>query len=960
MKSRRGFYDVFVKTCAINPSKKAVCQYNNGEYNIYTFSELFGVCEYISQNLLQLECNKDIVGLVTDRNVIVPCAIAAVHKCCNTFMFIDPSQNIENEISDIKFKIIISITENGSKDVQKLSDKKPDKTFSIFNYTINFYKQDNYKNILNKRFGEHSFIATTSGSTGKKKHIQVPVQCIQPNIDDLTKLFNISSTDIIYFSTPLTFDPSMVEILLAFKNGASLLIAPERADVLFPKNKNYFITVWQTTPSKFFQYSDNEIKNEILGANSSLKILALGGEPLNGIKRLRQLKHMDNKSRIFTLYGVTEMSCWACVSELDLNKIIKDREIPLGNCLSETQVHINTEKSTNNSGQIVLVSSTRKCFVLNKQGTNGEERSLKFVDTGDLGEVHNGTIYYRGRKDDTIKRFGHKVNLQYIENSIMECSEVKTCSCIWLPKLVLLVLYYSSEKICTKDLSILIKGKLDEKYWPDKIIKVDNLPMSTHGKTSKHILSKMFENDLVTPTIPPTLAFLEELTLMLKTNLNVEQMKNKTFLSIGGTSFLAIAMCNKLSHVYPELGNLILPHLISNIKTVQEITKLIEKNYNYDECKLKKRFQRSEPKAKKLAMTLSKVFELDRTRVEFQEFWKYDTGKCVDASPTLCIVKPNVFVTVGSHSGKIVTIDTVSSNLQGTIKLNSRIEASIYCFDGGVKGFLGVVGSYDGTIICFTLKNCEEVWRTNVRYMIKSKATSCRGMIYIASYDGVVRSIDITNGEVKQSIQVAGQAISADLVLAKNGYIMVGTLSGVCAGLDTRTKKVAWRGKLSSPVFARPALYDDDKYVVFAEVSGEIHCRTVEKGIKVWIYQGAKGNVFSSLYVRNLEALKWQFVFGCHDNGVYSITVKNFRPSLQWRTEMNAPVYSTPCCLDNNLIIVMSTNGKMSVINSDNGYMVSEYQLPNESFSSAVVNGDKIFIGCRDDYLYCIKYLIIV
>ncbi|CAH2063111.1 unnamed protein product, partial [Iphiclides podalirius] len=113
---------------------------------------------------------------------------------------------------------------------------------------------------------------------------------------------------------------------------------------------------------------------------------ALGGEPLNGIKRLRELKHMNNKTRLFTLYGVTEMSCWACVAELDLNKIATDREVPLGSCLSETEINIDTGKSTDHTGKIILVSNTRKCYILNKSGTNGEECALKFVDTGDIGE----------------------------------------------------------------------------------------------------------------------------------------------------------------------------------------------------------------------------------------------------------------------------------------------------------------------------------------------------------------------------------------------------------------------------------------------------------------------------------------------------------------------------------------------------------------------------------------------
>lgn len=271
-------------------------------------------------------------------------------------MFLDPSQVTETSlINGINFQIIISIQGESCSSHFKLLEEKPNKTITIFNYTINFYKWSSYSDLrFNKLVTECSFVVTTSGSTGEKKHVQVPIRCIQPNIDDLTRLFNITSDDIIYFSTPLTFDPSMVEILLAFKNGASLLIAPEESEILFPKNQKQHITVWQTTPSKFFQYTDNEIKNKILCANSLLKILALGGEPLNGVKKLKELKDVNNKTKLFTLYGITEMSCWACVAELDVNKITIDYEVPLGSCLSETQINIETGNSIDNTGKIVL------------------------------------------------------------------------------------------------------------------------------------------------------------------------------------------------------------------------------------------------------------------------------------------------------------------------------------------------------------------------------------------------------------------------------------------------------------------------------------------------------------------------------------------------------------------------------------------------------------------------------
>ncbi|KAG6453559.1 hypothetical protein O3G_MSEX008210 [Manduca sexta] len=885
------------------------------------------------------------------------------HKCCTTFMFLDPSQDIETLANDIKFTVVVTIKKKENNDTSELFGKKPDRTVSVFDLNINFYNYDPVSQ-NNKYVPQHSFIAMTSGSTGEPKHIQVPIQCIQPNIDDLTKMFNITPHDIIYFSTPLTFDPSMIEILLACSNGASLLIAPERADILFPESKENSVTFWQTTPSKFFQQSNADLKNKILSAHSTLRILALGGEPFNGIKRLKELKDSNNKTRIFTLYGVTEMSCWACVAELDLSKVLSDREVPLGNCLSETQLIVEPTKDNNNMGKIILVSKTRKCFLLNNLKGNEEENSLKFVDTGDIGEIRNCTVYYRGRKDDVVKRFGHKINLQLIESTIMQCPRVKTCSCLWLPKPLLLVVYFSSETLSCQELSDFLKCKLDDKHWPDKVVRVDNLPINRHGKISKQMLTKMYEQVVLAPQSLDSLIkrFMKELKVSLNKNLSYDQIKEKNFYSIGGTSFLAVSICNKLSLTTPQFGKLLLPYLMSQKTSLEEIMQVVQKEICVEEPKVKKKIKRARSNSDTYTDCVSNKktsIVSGNIPVEFIVLWTFDTGKCVDASPTLFQSGFNLYVTVGSHSGKIIVVEAIGGNLQGMITLKSRVEASVLCYhEEPVTSPCGVVGTYDGTIVCFTLENCIELWRINIASMIKSKATCLNGIVYVAAYDGNIRCIDILTGAIKDTIQVGDQAISADLVLAKNEYVLLGTLSGVCASIHIKTNTIAWRGTLSSPVFASPVLYDSDKYVVFAEVNGEIHCRTVEKGIKIWKYQGARGNIFSSIYVKEIEKLKWQMVFGCHDNKVYSINIKNFQPSLMWKSELTSPVYSTPCGLSDKLILAASNNGKLCVIDSENGAVLAEHHLPNETFSSPAVYGDYIFIGCRNDHLYSLKYVL--
>lgn len=99
-------------------------------------------------------------------------------------------------------------------------------------------------------------------------------------------------------------------------------------------------------------------------------------------------------------------------------------------------------------------------------------------------------------------------------------------------------------------------------------------------------------------------------------------------------------------------------------------------------------------------------------------------------------------------------------------------------------------------------------------------------------------------------------------------------------------------------------------------------------------------------------------VFGCHDNRVYSVSINNFQPSLQWQAQLTSPVYSTPCGLSDKLILAASNNGKLCIINSENGIVLAEHQLPNETFSSPVVCGKYIFIGCRNDHLFSLKYVL--
>lgn len=130
----------------------------------------------------------------------------------------------------------------------------------------------------------------------------------------------------------------MIELILALQSGACLLIVPYKIcinpkalyEALFSVMN---ITFLQMVPSVFLRWDENQIKQILL--NSQLKILAFGGEHFP--KRVLCYER-GYHLRIFNLYGISEVSCWATLHEIT-NESHND-EIPIGQTLDATLVEL--------------------------------------------------------------------------------------------------------------------------------------------------------------------------------------------------------------------------------------------------------------------------------------------------------------------------------------------------------------------------------------------------------------------------------------------------------------------------------------------------------------------------------------------------------------------------------------------------------------------------------------------
>lgn len=392
-----------------------------------------------------------------------------------------------------------------------------------------------------------------------------------------------------------------MEIFLSLLSGARLLIISPSfihctLEHLFPIDRLNSLTFLQITPSVFNSLPLN-IRSLILGSNSSVRSLIFGGEPFPNTELLNNLKHPENNTLIYNIYGITEISCWASLGLCDLNK----NPICLGKPLSDTEFVICDEKGNevlekNCKGELWIKSNKRLCIIDEEYFDLSSQTILQ--QTGDIIEKLGGLYYYVCRKDDIIKRFGHRVNLMTIKQVATSYSDVENAECVWNSEQRFLSLYVTPDKVNVEYIRNKLNTDLLPSHRPDEIYSLSKLPLSTHGKVSK----KELQSNLV-------VTFKKLCEKHLRNHLDW----NLSFSACGGDSILSLQIIQEMRNPPTEL----LTKLLSN-NSLLNCKKYIE-NSVQEEYIDKKRTKNDIPVSK----------------IELEIIWKFNLEKCIDATPAV-------------------------------------------------------------------------------------------------------------------------------------------------------------------------------------------------------------------------------------------------------------------------------------------------------------------------------------
>ncbi|XP_069833752.1 beta-alanine-activating enzyme isoform X2 [Dendropsophus ebraccatus] len=943
-------HDVVVQAAALHRDRRAVCfQPYNKVPVYYTYLEMLQRAEELTLFLKCHDVESKTIGLYCQPGINVPSWILGILRVPAAYSPIDPDTPspfassliqrckiqfmlVEKDKIEV-FKLLPGWTEKDSSTVQHLH-------VTLFEAVRNDTIDSESKNDVNRNSGyggcmeslqneecidvrdRHclAYVLHTSGTTGTPKIVSVPHCCIVPNILHLRSIFSVSPSDIMLLSSPLTFDPSVIEIFVTLSAGACLLVLPDPLKMMPQKLcrlllDEHKVTVLQVTPTFFRRFGSHSIRSSILSRETPLRILALGGEQFPPPSVLKSWRQPGNKTRIFNLYGVTEVSSWATyyeVSEAMINSPWLKDSMPLGNPLRETVVEVRNDdgiKVKEGEGQVYLGGRLRVCFL-------DDEMTLPYGTmraTGDWVTLQDGDMMYIGRKDNQIKRHGKRLNTEYIQQVVEKHEPVESCAVMWFRARKLVLFVMPKRPLERKSIWQYLQTHLLSYALPDDLVLVDSMPHTTHGKIDFSRLNLIYGDHLrekmgtqlsdITDDLWRGLQEQWKSVLALPTGCP-DISEDSVFSLSGGDSLKAIRLHEEVENMVgrsvPGLLEVILSDTFLDIHSyiLKYTSPLMEKLQ--EETSVNATINHvSEHHPIKRKAEVRRVQTNDVSFVALSRGNRLFLSVCSEDVSQRCEVTQGLSQDlVYSNTDFKRTKPTPSSELALTLQerwasdTGKCVDASplLVISPSGDLSKTVYIGSHSHRVQALDLDNGAVVWERILGDRIESSAavSKCGNFILVGCYDGCVYALRRRrNGETHWIFTTGNAVKSSPAIDPESGLAFIGSHDQYVYALDVEVKQCVWKAHCEGgAVFSSPCISIQPHHLYTATLGGRVLAFNPVTGKTIWKMDLGKPVFSSPICNQNLV-----FV-GCVDANLYCFTHMGEK---LWQFPTDGPIFSSPC-----------------------------------------------------------------
>ncbi|WP_040951499.1 non-ribosomal peptide synthetase, partial [Gorillibacterium massiliense] len=357
--------------------------------------------------------------------------------------------------------------------------------------------------------GDAAYVIYTSGSTGMPKGAKLLHGGVVNLAVWMQESFGYREGDTILQFAPFTFDLSVAEIYQGLLSGATLhlLSNEERQSVaLFAAAVARHQAVSVMIPTVFINQLATYLEDEDYAKLATLRTIFIVGEVLMGeVIRLWQ-RRFGSRIHLMNLYGPTECTVYSTVYDIPAALDVEVARVPIGRPLPNYEIYLLDRGGRlcppGTVGEIHIGGIALAEGYHNRPEKNAEsfvphpfsqKPGARLYKTGDLAVMlPDGNLDCLGRNDSQVKVRGFRIEIGEIENAMLQHPGI-SFSCVILRKddddnASLHGFYVASSAVEASEVKNFLGQKLPEYMVPSSLLRLDAMPLSSHGKVDRKAL----------------------------------------------------------------------------------------------------------------------------------------------------------------------------------------------------------------------------------------------------------------------------------------------------------------------------------------------------------------------------------------------------------------------------------------------------------------------------------------
>ncbi|KAK9760608.1 hypothetical protein K7432_015203 [Basidiobolus ranarum] len=548
------------------------------EDQVLSYFELNARANSLAYLLIELGVQPEVcVAICVERSIAMVIGLLAVLKAGGAYVPLDPaypSERLKHIITDASPSILLA------EEIGRLAlGKEMLTSFTVLDPNRQSTLSNSNPKIHNLDSHHLAYVIYTSGSTGIPKGVMVEHRGVANLAQAQIANFGVSSSSRVLQFASLSFDVSVVEIVMALSCGAGLYIPPNPV---------------RSDPNELWKYLERHgishaiLPPALLQDGKTLPILktpltiALTGEAPSAAL----LQTLGKQAVVFNAYGPTETTVWSTTWRLSLD--VSSDLVPIGRPITNTRIYL-----LDSHGLPVPLGAVGELYIggvgvargyLNRPELTADRfprdpfdscEDARMYKTGDLARyLSDGNIAFLGRNDEQVKIRGFRIEPGEIESRLVEHPLVNEAIVVMQgddinKRLVAYIVAEPYDKLASTLRAHLV-AQLPEYMIPSAFVHLDELPLTPNGKLNRRALPQPNEEAFAyqayeAPQTKYEIALADIWARMLNVN---HISRNDSFFALGGHSLLAIQM---ISRIRTTLGFGIALSTVFEAPTVAEL-----------------------------------------------------------------------------------------------------------------------------------------------------------------------------------------------------------------------------------------------------------------------------------------------------------------------------------------------------------------------------------------------------